>query len=237
MDIEHKIQQSILLKLIHIPEASFTELLGDDRDSNKFAYHIGVLETKNLILKKDGRYSLSPEGRKLSAFIEGDTGTKAAFPTFAVVLIIKDGDRILTQRRLKEPFYGYWGLISGKINFGFNIEECAKRDIEEEAGITADNARLIGVNQAKTFEDDELLHHHIMFFVELTGISGTLKETTHKGENRWMTIEEFKTKERFPDPWLKTIWNSRGFVNIETDRMMKDGKFVDCILKRMDKVQ
>jgi hypothetical protein len=171
MEISHDIQKSILLKLIHTPEATFTELLGNERDSNKFAYHLGGLEKSNIILKKDGKYSLSTEGKKISAFIEGDTGSKAAFPTFTHVLIVKDGDKILAQKRLKEPFYGYWGLISGKINFGFNIEECAKRDIEEETGLKAENAKFFGVNQAKTFEDDNMIHHHIMFFVEMTGIS------------------------------------------------------------------
>ncbi|MBW2964683.1 NUDIX hydrolase [Candidatus Woesearchaeota archaeon] len=236
MNIDHPLQKSVLLKLIHTPEATFTELLGDERDSNKFAYHLGVLEKNSIIEKKDGKYVLSAEGRKLSAFIEGDTGSKALFPTFTHVLIIKDRDKILAQRRLKEPFYGYWGLISGKINFGLNIEECAKRDIEEEAGLKAEHASFFGVNQSKTFEGDKMIHHHIMFYVELSGISGTMKPQTHKGENRWMTIEEFKSKERFPDPWFDTVLNAKGFVNIETDRYMKDGRFTECILRRMDTI-
>jgi 8-oxo-dGTP diphosphatase len=235
MNVEHPIQRNILLKLIHTPEASFTELQGDEKDSNKFAYHLSALEKNSIILKKDNKYKLSQEGKRLSSFIEGDTGTKAAFPTFAGVLIIKDGNRILAQKRLKEPFYGYWGLISGKINFGFNVEECAKRDLTEETGLTAEHGRLIGINQAKTFEDGKMIHHHIMFFIKLSGLAGELKEQTHKGVNRWMTLDEFMKKERFPDPWLKTIWDTEGFINIETERMMKDGKFVDCILKRMDR--
>jgi ADP-ribose pyrophosphatase YjhB (NUDIX family) len=231
MDINHPIQRSILLKLIHTPEATFTELLGDERDSNKFAYHIGVLETKNIILKNNNKYTLSAEGKKISAFIEGDTGSDAKFPTFTNVLIIKDDnnkDRILVQKRLKEPFYGYWGLISGKINFGLNIEECAKRDIEEETGLIAADAQFLGINEAKTFEDSNLSFHHIMFYVRLSNLSGTLKQDTHKGKNAWMTIDEFKRQERFPDPWLEQVLNAKEFIHIETRREMKDGKFTDC---------
>ncbi len=235
MELDHPIQRAILLKLIHVPEASFTELLGDE-DSNKFAYHIGVLEKNDIITKKDGKYSLSQEGKKISSFIEGDTGSKAAFPTFNHVLIIKDRDKILVQKRLKEPFYGYWGFISGKINFGFNIEECAKRDIEEETGLKAEQARFFGVNQTKTFEDGKMLHHHIMFYVELSEISGELRKSTHKGENQWMTVEEFKLKERFPDSWLDAVLNTKGFVNIEADRFMKDGKFIGCELKKINRI-
>ncbi len=233
MNIDHPIQRSILLKLIHKPEASFTELLGDERDSNKFAYHLGVLETKQIITKKDGKYILTQEGKKLSAFIEGDTGDKALFPTFNHVSFIQDGDKILVQKRLKEPFYGYWGLISGKINYGFNIEECAKRDIKEETGLVAEKSAFIGVNQVKTYETGKLIHHHIMFYVRLTGISGSLKSKTHKGENEWVTVEEFMKRERFPDPWLKTALNTNGFVNFETERLMEDGKFIECKVTNM----
>lgn len=236
MNIDHPLQKNILLKLIHTPEATFTELLGKERDSNKFAYHLGVLEKNSIILKKDGRYTLSTEGKHLSSFIEGDTGSKALFPTFNHILVVRDGDKILAQHRLKEPFYGYWGLISGKINFGLNIEECAKRDIEEETGLKAEHARFYGVNQSKTFEDNKMIHHHIMFYVELSGISGTLRTQTHKGENKWLTIGEFKSKERFPDPWIDKVLDANGFLKIETDRFMKDGKFVDCVLKRMDRI-
>jgi len=228
MEIDHPIQQSIILKLIHKPEMTFTELLGEEKESNKFAYHLGVLETKDIIKKDNQHYTLSPLGKKLSSFIEGDTGKKALFPTFANVLIVRDGDRILAQKRLKEPFYGYWGLMSGKINFGWNVEECARRDIEEECGLTAKKSELIGINQAKTYEDGKLLHHHIMFYVRLSELSGTLNPKTHKGENAWMTIDEFKKKERFPDPWFDAVLNAKGFVSIETERILKDGKFVDC---------
>ncbi|MBW2967256.1 NUDIX domain-containing protein [Candidatus Woesearchaeota archaeon] len=233
MEISHPMQRGIVLKLIHSPGATFTELLADERDSNKFAYHLGKLDALGLIVKSDGKYTLSEEGKKLSSFIEGDTGEKAAFPTFNHVLICKDGDKILVQKRLKEPFYGYWGLISGKINYGWNVEECALRDIEEETGLVAGKAELVGMNQTKTYEDGKLLHHHIMFYVRLSDFSGTLISKTHKGENRWVEFSEYLKLERFPDQWLREVLDATSFVNLEMERYMKDGKFVDCKLKRI----
>ncbi|MFH1064414.1 MAG: NUDIX domain-containing protein [Candidatus Woesearchaeota archaeon] len=236
MNIEHPIQKKILLDLIHKPSATFAELLGTERDSSKFSYHLTKLESDNMIRKRDGKYSLSDEGRKESAFIEGDTGSKALFPTFANVLIVRDGDKILVQKRLKEPFYGYWGLISGKINFGFNIEECAKRDLEEETGLVAGKSRMMGINQAKTFEDGKLIFHHMMFYVRLDDLSGELKNTTHKGENEWVTVEEFMRRERFPDPWLHNVLNTDKFIHFETERIMKDGKFIECKINNMNQI-
>jgi ADP-ribose pyrophosphatase YjhB (NUDIX family) len=233
MEISHPMQRDIVLKLIHKPSATFTELLGDERDSNKFAYHLGKLDALGLILKKDGKYTLSDEGKKLSSFIEGDTGKKAAFPTFNHVLIVKNGSKVLVQRRLKEPFYGYWGFISGKINYGLNVEECALRDIEEETGLVASHAQLIGMNQTKTYEDGKLLHHHIMFYVRLSDLTGTLRSKTHKGENAWVEFAEYEKLDRFPDKWLREVIDATSFVNLEMERFMKDGKFIDCKLKRL----
>jgi ADP-ribose pyrophosphatase YjhB (NUDIX family) len=194
------------------------------------------LETKKIIRKENGHYSLSDLGQKLSAFIEGDTGKKAVFPTFANVLIIEEDGKFLVQKRLKEPFFGYWGLISGKINFGLNMEECAKRDITEETGLVAEKSRMIGINQAKTFADGKLKYHHIMFYVRLSELSGELKKTIHKGENEWVTIDEFLKRERFPDPWLLDVLSTDKFIHFETDRIMENGKFVDCKIKNMKKM-
>jgi len=229
MDINHKVQRKIIQNLIHNPSLSFTELWDKEIDSNKFAYHLAALESKNIV-KKDGngRYTLSEEGKKHSVFIEGDTGEKAIVPVFANALIVQTKDKILVQRRMKEPFFGYWALISGKINQGFNIEECAVRDLAEETGLNAGSSKFIGINQIKTYEKGKLLYHHIIFLVSLSDVSGNLKERTHKAENVWMTIDEFETKERLPDPWLRELLSTKGMIFLETERTMVNGKFTDC---------
>ena len=90
MDINHKVQRKIILNLIHNPSLSFTELWDKEIDSNKFAYHLAALESKNIVKKaKNGRYTLSEEGKKHSVFIEGDTGEKAIVPVFANALIVQ----------------------------------------------------------------------------------------------------------------------------------------------------
>ncbi len=220
-------QRQILLKLIHHPKLSFTQLLAGRRDSNLFAYHLTTLKEKNIIELNDGFYSLSDEGRKMSAFIEGDTGKKALFPTFVHGLIIEKDGKILVQKRLKEPFYGYWSLISGKINLGLNIEECANHDLTEETGLIANSSKIIGINQIKTLKDNNLSFHCIVFLVKLFGIQGELIEKTHKGINKWMTIEEYKKQKRFPDPWLDDVLNAKEFIFLETERTFENKEFVD----------
>lgn len=228
MEIEHEIQRNILLKLIHNPKLTFTELLGERRDSNNFAYHLNVLKNKNLVVQEENHYLLSSEGKQLSAFIEGDTGNKAVVPTFAHGLIARNGDKLLVQRRLKEPFYGYFGFVSGKINYGFNIEECAKRDLTEETGLVAKKAKIVAINQIKTYENNELKFHHIIFLVRLDEISGDIISKTHKAENYWMELREFTKKKRLPDPWLDDVLHTDGLILLETERQMVNGEFTAC---------
>lgn len=226
--MEHELERKIILKLIHAPTAAFNELWGKEGESNTFAYHLGKLEGKGLVAKnKDGLYQLTEEGRKLSGFIEGDTGKRAEFPVFCHVLLVQDGDKWLSQRRLKEPFFGYWGFVSGKINFGQNLFECATRDLMEEAGLTATNWTLKAIEQVKTYEDGKLLHHHYLFHVHTDKFSGALKEKTHKAEHAWLTHDEFDTKQSFPSDGIKKrIFNAKTPMLIEAERFMEKGKFV-----------
>ena len=227
--LDHDMQRRVLLKLIHNPEMGFNELWGKDGESNTFAYHMHRLEESKLISKTArGTYALTEEGRKFSAFVEGDTGTKAEFPTLTIIILAKDSQgRYLCQRRLKEPFYGYWGFVSGKINFGYNLFECGARDLLEEAGLTAQNWKLLAFEQVKTFENSKLLFHHYLFFVEAEGVEGALKEHTHKADHEWLTMEDYHQKETFPRPgFFEHILNAARPVMVETERYMENGKFV-----------
>lgn len=225
-EIQHETERQILLKLIHNPELSFNELWAKQGESNKFAYHVNKLEEKGLIKKSQKGYQLTDEGKKLSAFIEGDSGTRAEFPTLTVVVLVKNGDKYLCQKRLKEPFYGYWGVVSGKINFGQNLFECATRDLYEEAGLKANDWKLKGIEQVKTYQEGKLLFHHYMLIVETDKFSGTLKERTHKAEHKWLTLEEYEKAEGFPREWFfKYIVHAERPVMIEAERYMENGKF------------
>lgn len=55
-------------------------------------------------------------------------------------LLIKKGKKqYLVQTRLKDPFFGYHGYVTGKIRWGEKILEAAKRELLEETGMTAEN--------------------------------------------------------------------------------------------------
>lgn len=43
----------------------------------------------------------------------------------------------LCQQRLKQPYYGFWGRLGGKLRWGESFEEAAARELMEETGMTA----------------------------------------------------------------------------------------------------
>jgi ADP-ribose pyrophosphatase YjhB (NUDIX family) len=226
--MDHEIRKAILLKLIHAPRAAYGQLWDRNVESAKFAYHLKQLEEEGLVQKYDDGYGLTPEGRKHSAFIEGDTGVRAELPTPIVVILARKGDTLLYQKRLKEPFYGVWGPISGKVNFGWNPKECAIRDLKEESGLDAHQMEFRAIQFIKTYEGERLLHHHLLYVFETSEFSGELIARTHKAMNEFITLAEAKSRQRFPLDFMFTdMPATENFFIVESERFMENGKFVD----------
>ncbi len=223
----HQIRKNIILHLIHHTRASFNELWNNQGESNAFAYHLKRLEEEGVVQKYSDGYGLTPDGQSLITDIEGDTGNKTRFPTPTVIIVAQDAKgRILAQQRKKEPYHGYWAFPSGKINFGWNPEERAKRDLYEETGLTAGNIVLRGIEHVKTIDDGTLLHHHTLYVYQATNCTGELIKETHKAKHAWMSTEEFQSGQRLPGDWLfEFILPSKNFFIIEGERYMKEGVF------------
>lgn len=236
--MEHQIRKAIIQKLIHNQRVHYNELWDKNGDSSKFAYHLKQLEEEGIVGKYEDGYGLTTEGRKLSAFIEGETGGKAELPTPIVVILARKEDKLLYQQRLKEPFYGYWGPISGKINFGWNPRDCAIRDLKEETNLDAQDMTFRAIQSIKTYESEKLLHHHLLYVFETTKFTGELKTELHKGLNKFMTLAEARQTKRFPLDFIFTdIPQTDKFFIIESERFMKDGHFVDSRILRMQQYE
>src|SRR5258706_15962556 len=54
-------------------------------------------------------------------------------------------DRLLLIRRKNVPFKGQYALPGGFIELGETTESAARRELQEETGVTAGSLRLIGV--------------------------------------------------------------------------------------------
>ena len=61
------------------------------------------------------------------------------------VMIVRDG-RVLMARRMSGQRPGWWGWIGGKLEFGETLQDCAKREAREEAGVEVGNLRLLCIS-------------------------------------------------------------------------------------------
>ncbi len=226
--MDHEIRRGIITKLIHAPRLFFNELWGKRGESNAFAYHLKRLEDEGIVGRFDDGYGLTREGRKLSTSIEGDTGGTVRFPMCGAVILARRGDRILAQQRLKQPYRGVWGLVAGKIPFGWDPDDRAKRDFFEETGLECGDLRLRAIEYMTSVEDGKVVHHHIQFLHETWDPKGALIERTHKGKNAWLTPKEYHSSDRFPGEWLFDVaLSTDDFVVVRTRLEMEDGRIVD----------
>ena len=61
------------------------------------------------------------------------------------VMIVQDG-RVLMARRMSGQRPGWWGWIGGKLEFGETLQDCARREAQEEAGVEVGNLRLLCIS-------------------------------------------------------------------------------------------
>lgn len=200
----HSAQTSILRELLFRPQASYAELqkptgLGSDH----FNFHIKRLIEIGLVKKHDrGRYGLTPRGKEYANKLDTDNNTIERQPKTAVILAIsrsKNGKvEYLFQERLKHPYFGYWGFLTGKIRWGETILATAARELKEETNLESRH-QLMGTYHEHVYqkESGEMLEDKIFFVVRCTATSGQLMEQFEGGRNAWLTLKEMKTKKVF----------------------------------------
>lgn len=138
----NEIQMQIIKELTFKPSSKFSDIKPYKVTSDKFSYHLRILQEMNLIQKlENGEYVLTIEGKKLSGKIDTDKKQIEKQPKVSVLLIVKklesNQEYLLIQTRLKEPFYGVKGFLTGKVQWGETIIETAERELLEEAGLKA----------------------------------------------------------------------------------------------------
>ena len=103
------------------------------------------------------------------------------------------GEReFLFQQRKKNPYYGFWGRMGGKIRWGESIIEAANRELKEETGLEATFAyKLLYHKRDFNKTTGMLLEDKIFLCVYATEFKGELIEEFEGGSNRWMTVPEF----------------------------------------------
>jgi ADP-ribose pyrophosphatase YjhB (NUDIX family) len=208
----HDAQTSILRELLFHPNAGYAKLQKPTGlTSDHFSFHIARLVDLGLVEKlSKGLYTLTPRGKEYANRLDTDNNTVERQPKVAVILAIERSvsgkTQFLFQERLKNPYFGFWGLPSGKVRWGETITETAMRESLEETGLTADWL-VAGVYHETVLQKEtkELLEDKVFFVVHGTNPNGESIESFEGGRNRWMTFEEAFAKDKKFDSFKMEI--------------------------------
>ena len=208
----HDAQTSILRELLFHPNAGFAKLQKPTGlTSDHFNFHITRLVELGLVEKVGrGMYSLTPRGKEYANRLDTDNNTVERQPKVAVILAIerehKGEKQFLFQERLKNPYFGFWGLPSGKVRWGETVTETAMRESLEETGLTAD-WRVAGVYHeiVRQAESEVILEDKVFFCVHGTTPTGQLLTDFEGGHNEWMTFDQAFAKEKKFDSFQMEI--------------------------------
>jgi 8-oxo-dGTP diphosphatase len=67
-------------------------------------------------------------------------------PKLTVDAVVFDAaDRLLLIKRKSPPFEGCYALPGGFVEYGETVEEAARRELNEETGVTVNSQRLVGI--------------------------------------------------------------------------------------------
>ncbi len=205
----HEIQLNIIKTLTYTKQAKFSDLKKDQNniDNNQFCFHLNTLINQELVNKdENNQYTLTLKGRALSEKIEPNQPTlKQQAKLTVYVSAINKENQILIYTRKKNPFYDCQGFGGGRIDYGENILEAAKREFKEETGLEGE-PQLIKILHNKIYSKDthELLVDKILFFCKIINPTGILTPS-EEGTYEWVDIDNipeyiqkpFDSKEEF----------------------------------------
>lgn len=127
----------------------------------------------------------------------------------STLCIIHQHPNILLGFKKKGFGEGKWNGFGGKVERGETIEEAARREVEEEAGIVVDGMRKVGVVDFEFKSDPEILHVHIFLAKKFFG------EPRESEEMRpaWFDVEQIPYEGMWLDDkhWLPLLLSGKKF--------------------------
>jgi 8-oxo-dGTP pyrophosphatase MutT (NUDIX family) len=199
----HAVQTNILRALLFQPVATYASMQqATNLSSDHFNFHISRLVDLGFVEKvKRGTYKLTTTGKEYANRLDTDNNTIERQPKSAVIFgLCRENDgktEYLFQERRKNPYFGFWGLPSGKIQWGETIAETARRESLEETGLDADFTVVSVYHEAVCdSKTKKIIEDKIFFIVRGDNVRGELIADFEGGHNEWRTVEAVLNEEK-----------------------------------------
>ncbi len=196
----HYIQIEILKKLALNPSARFNELIIESLESEHMNYHLQKLKTYKLVKKDGDLYSLTDKGKDYTNLMDDDVKFVEKQPKTSVILnavrLNPETNEIenLLSKRLRQPYFGKVGRLTGKVQFGETLQQAAQRELFEETGLKAKNFTIERIyHKLRHREDGEFVQDVIFYGFFITELEGQLISLPYQ-ENFWISEKEAKLR-------------------------------------------
>ena len=124
-------------------------------------------------------------------------------------LPMQAGSRILLGMKKRGFGAGRWNGFGGKLKEGENLEQGAKRELEEETGITATEMEKFGILTFEFKTNGEIFEVHVF---RVKDFSGSPKESEEM-KPQWFDVADIPYGAMWPDDrfWLPLFLESKKF--------------------------
>lgn len=200
----HRTQASILHSLRYAKAERFNALMRPtNHTSDTFKFHLRKLVKLGYVAKLDnGAYQLTVLGKEYANSLNEKQRAVEKQPKISILMVIADKNDVgeavyLLQKRLRNPFYGYWSEIHGRAEWGESFETTAQRQLKRQTGLEAEvmvhSFRRVRDHAAN---DERLLEDKLFVILKATKVSGELTNDYDGGTNAWLTLEELGQQDK-----------------------------------------
>jgi 8-oxo-dGTP diphosphatase len=111
------------------------------------------------------------------------------FPGLGVGLAILRDGKLLLCRRMKAPEAGHWNIVGGKVDHMEPAEVAARREAEEETGLSIATIRYLGVTE-QVIAADRQHWVSLLYVTEDTTGEPQLTEPDKLSEIGWFDLDD-----------------------------------------------
>lgn len=111
------------------------------------------------------------------------------FPGLGVGLAILRDGKLLLCRRMKAPEAGHWNIVGGKVDHMEPAELAARREAEEETGLTIGTIRYLGLTEQR-IEADRQHWVSLLYVSEDTTGEPQLTEPDKLSDIGWFDLND-----------------------------------------------